>query len=212
MGKTRDLLSNGGFEKKHGWDIAEQGGELNYFKSGVYGPGNEHLQDFATRFGLAYAPPSEGGKAFYTEWDGGPGHVSLSHTADLAGTASDVLSFDYEAAWDLKSYNARADRTFVVEIHDLDTGKIKDVTVLVAHHGERVADTGLQHFSLDVSEFAGDQVELSFIWDAPGRNDGPALFMLDNIELIGTREGHQAAAPEMTSESQLDMPSDHFVI
>lgn len=214
MAKSHDLIANGGFEKKHGWDIAEQGGGLNYFKSGVYGPDSGRLEDYAARFGLAYAPPSEGGKAFYTEWDGGPGHVSLGQTADLADTVSDVLSFDYEASWDLKSYNAKADRSFIVEVTDKDTGKVKDFTILVAHHGERVADTGLQHVSLDLSQFAGDQVEVSFIWDAPGKYDGPALFMLDNVELVGTKEDHhQAEAGEVIPEGQLDpVAPDHFVI
>lgn len=212
MTKTRDFISNGGFEKKHGWDITEQGASLNYFTSGVYGADDPQLQAFSTRFGVAYAAPSEGGKAFYTEWDGARAHLSLTQTVDLAKTVSDVLSFDYQAGWDLKSYNAKADRSFSVEITDKDTGVVKDITVLVAHHGERVADTGLQHFSLDLTEFAGDQVEVSFVWDAPGKNDGPALFMLDNVELIGTKDGHHAEAPEVIADSHLDMVTDHFVI
>jgi hypothetical protein len=215
MARTRDLIGNGGFEKKHGWSIAEHGGSQNYFKSGVYDADNRHIAAFADRFGLAYAPPSEGSNAFYTEWDGAPGKVVVSQTVNLAKTVSDVLSFDYEAAWDLKSYNAKADRSFTVRITDKDTGEVRDVTVLVAHHGEREADTGLQHFSLDISEFAGDRVAIDFVWDAPGRNDGPALFMLDNVELVGTSKGgHEAAAEPPIAEPQADLQvdPDHFLV
>jgi hypothetical protein len=215
MARTRDLIGNGGFEKKHGWDLTEQGASLNYFRSGIYDADDRRIAAFADRFGLVYSPPSEGSNAFYTEWDGAPGKAVLSQTVNLAKTVSDVLSFDYEASWDLKSYNAKADRSFTVRITDKDTGEVKDVTVLVAHHGERETDTGLQHFSLDMSEFAGDRVAIDFIWDAPGRNDGPALFMLDNVELMGTSKGgHELVAEPPAAEflADIQVPPDHFLV
>lgn len=211
MAKAHDLISDGGFEKKHGWDLVEQGESLNYFESGVYREGFKRVEQFADRFGFTYAPPSEGHKAFYTEWDGAQAHVSLSQTVDLAKTSSDVLSFDYEAAWDLKSYGAKADRTFVLEVTDLDTGEVKKMTVLTAHQGERVSDTGLQHFTLDLSEFAGDRVEVNFVWDAPGDNDGPALFMLDNVELEAVK-GHGHEGADLAADLHGETPADHFLV
>lgn len=205
MVTTRDLIHDGGFEGKlHGWTLADDR-PTQYLQSNVYAVDSRLVTDFDSMFGFTYAAPSEGSHAFYAEWDGGPGSFSLSRTVDLAKTKTDVLSFDYQAAWDLLDYNGKSDRTFVVQVTDEDTHKVITRTVLTAHAGEINNGAALLHAKLNLSKFAGDHVTVDFTWNAPGKFDGPAIFMLDNVQLIGTTK---AAKPEHLAGTD---GADHLV-
>ncbi len=129
--------------------------------------------------------PTDGLFAALHGWDGdGPGMISIAQDVALPAGTTEVI-FDYRAAWNF--FSGTQDRTFEVAIRPEGGGPpLQPPTlILTAGAGTAVLDTGDLVGSVDVSDFDGNTVQVSFEWFVPEFFTGPAFFQLDNIQCLG---------------------------
>ncbi len=130
--------------------------------------------------------PLDGNYALLNGFDGaGPGTIAAAQQIAIPKDAASVsLNFDYQAAWDLINFSDGAKaRTFHVDIQtspDVNSPALATETFLVAK-GDTQENTGSQHGTMNLSQFAGQNVYVSFEWDVPENFTGPAQFQLDNV-------------------------------
>lgn len=136
-------------------------------------------------FGFFLTAPTQGLVSAVTGFDG-DGATGATSTISLFQdlTLPDglvTLEFDYRGAWDL-TFGATIDRTFSVSVQPSGGGvPMQTDLLLTAVAGDTVLDTGLSSAAIDLSDFAGDDVRLSFDWFVPEDNTGPAQVELDNV-------------------------------
>lgn len=175
--------------------------------SGVYEFKDLFVSGYDEQFDFKYAPPTDGDHNFWTSWDGaGPGVITLSQDVSLAESKTDILHFDYSAAWNLNDFIKHGadhvgtdgkfkvqSRHFQVEVRDLTTGEIKDFDLLTAKGFTVQGGGGSHHVTLDLSEFAGDDITLQFRWLVPQDYTGPASFSLDDVQLNANEQDGTSA-------------------
>jgi hypothetical protein len=129
--------------------------------------------------------PTHGEFAAVHGFDGaGSDGPAIRIAQDILVTADGArIEFDYRAAWDLETYcDACADRVFEVRVEE-DGGGVtlltQTVLTLRALHSE--VDTGPRSGSIDLGDFVGRRVRLSFDFAVPDHFSGPAFFQLDQV-------------------------------
>ena len=134
-------------------------------------------------YGAFVSDPTHGDYAALHGFDGrGPGTIELGQDVTLPpGYIS--LEFLYRAGWDLVSYDGYQDRHFVVQVEPSGGGPYpyQSTVLLTAPSYTIVHDTGKLYRRINLSDFAGQSVRISFEWDVPQTHSGPAFFQLDNV-------------------------------
>ncbi|HSF82854.1 MAG TPA: hypothetical protein VLA49_16590, partial [Anaerolineales bacterium] len=150
-----------------------------YFALGVY-PAGVSVPDLSLT-----TKPTQGDLVLANGFDGeGPDQISLAQDLFLPVGSND-LRFDYRLAWDLRTYGATMNREFRVEVQPYGGGPaLQETVVLTAPAGTTKTDSGYLTGRVDVSGFAGQPVRIKFIWNVPEYFTGPALFQLDNIDIV----------------------------
>jgi hypothetical protein len=127
--------------------------------------------------------PTEGLVAGCHGFDGQVGLFRMAQDLNLLGIGVSTVEFDYRAAWDL-TWGATLPRIFEVNIEPFGGGTPWQSTVIfTAQAGTTVLDTGARTATVDVSQFGGGMIRLSFDAIIPEITTGPALFQLDNIQI-----------------------------
>ena len=125
---------------------------------------------------------SEGGFSAQHGFDGnGPGHIKICQDVTVPNDRP-LLTFDYQANWDLATFGATLDRTFRVTFSTSASGEIFSHAVLTARAGTKDS-TGILNGSVDLSDVAGTTGRFCFDWEVPESSSGPAAAMLDNVNL-----------------------------
>ncbi|MEY2613474.1 MAG: hypothetical protein RL069_2286 [Planctomycetota bacterium] len=175
------VINNGSFETGDftGWGVSDL--SIPYFPLQV-------TTDGQSSFGFS----STATNGFYSAvhgFDGsGPGVIRLIQDVGTIDTLSNLLTFDYRAAWDM-TYGATLSRTFTVSIYDSNT-----LNILASHEllksdaGTTNYDTGNILGAIDLRSFQGQSVGISFDFYIPEVFTGPAFFQLDNIQLTPVPE------------------------
>ena len=135
--------------------------------------------------------PSDGSFAASNGFDGAPGTISLSQNVGTIALG-DVLQFDYRAGWDLINFAPPSglDRSFEVQIAAVGGNPpILSIPLLTAMFGTDTfdgvnSDTGPLSAALNLSFFAGLDIDVNFVWNVPENFTGPANAQLDNVEFV----------------------------
>ena len=173
-------FENGGFEDGtfDGWIVEDN--------PNPFSPAEVTLFGLANSFGWPWSStPTEGIYTAYHGFDGDVGEIRLAQDLLVSGTS---LEFDYRHAWDL-TFGANIDRTFEVLVEEFGGGEVlQSDLILTAVAGSTQLDTGQQTGVIDVSDFLGDQVRISFVWSQPENFTGPAAAQLDNVRITSIPE------------------------
>lgn len=144
--------------------------------------------------GFFLSDPTQGITTTINGFDGGgPGEIRVEQDVALPIDAAHLI-FDYRAAWDLLSFSSpgAVDRDFKVHIEPAGGGTPIQVTpILTATIGTIITDTMDMSGWVDVRDFAGSAVRISFVWTVPQFYTGPAFAQLDNV-WIETQEADLA--------------------
>ena len=106
-----------------------------------------------------------------------------------------TLEFDYRADWELFGFGSTLDRTFGVDIEPAGGGAaLESHTILFATNGRFEEDTDnpsggsrpCPDGSVDVSDYARQNVRIKFFWNIPQPGTGFAFFQLNNVRLNAT--------------------------
>lgn len=133
---------------------------------------------------------TDGQFSLVSGFDGaGPGTISFAQDVGTVDVTSHWLSFDYRAAWQmLPPDGSTQDRTFNLVIEPGGGGPaIGDFSILTAK-ALTSDDTGFQSPSLDLSQYMGEDIRLSFEFFIPESFTGPGFMEVDNIQLSDVPE------------------------
>jgi hypothetical protein len=125
-----------------------------------------------------------------TGFDGaGPGTISFAQDIGTVDSASDRVSLDYRAQWQMLAPDGSTqDRTFTLVVQPAGGGlTLGSFQIIDAKFGT-MHDTGFQTANIDLSAFIGQNVELSFQAYIPEVFTGPAFMEVDNIRLSAVPE------------------------
>jgi hypothetical protein len=179
-----NAFTNPGFESGNftGWTIQDIG--TPFFAVQVGGAGINLNGLCMPACGVFITAPTEGTLAALHGFDGsGPATIRIGQ--DLAVHPSQsTLQFDYRAAWNMVDFNGGGTlpRHFRVEIEPAGGGPpLQSSLLLTAMNDTRNLDTGNLRGTIDIAPFGGQNVRVSFEWEVPEVNTGPALFQLDNV-------------------------------
>lgn len=128
---------------------------------------------------------------------GGPGVIHLRQRV-LLPENKNVLKFNYRAGWDMYNFGGSTQlRSFYVNIQPVEEpdNELRKV-FLIARPNTVNNDTGLRTGTLDMSQFSGKKVNLSFKWWVPEPYTGPGEFHLDNIRIFNTTLDIEITSPE----------------
>ncbi len=170
-------FENCGFERGDlsGWNVVDLSDPLHPLSSARVG----------SEFGFGFFPvlPTEGAWAAVTGFDGnGPGEISLSQDVVIP-PGRPVLSFSYRAAWDL-TFGATEERVFAVHVRPAGGGIALHSEVLLRLLPGDVDDTGERVGLVDLTDFVGQEVGITFEWYVPEDFSGPAAFLLDEVGFV----------------------------
>jgi hypothetical protein len=187
-----ELITNGGFETGSfvGWTPSTTIG-TPYCSTWIIN---------ACNFGA----PTEGSSAAWNGFDGsGPGVYRLDQTVTIPAGPATLTWDDY--AWASLLF-ATLPRTAEVQIRDAS-----GVTVLATPHSftapaGTLTDTGWVSHSVDVSAFAGQTVQITFLQTIPENFSGPGGYGLDNVHLVANTltEGAHAGYCSVTGNTWLN--------
>ena len=169
------LITNGSFETGNftGWDTQDL--------SIPFHPLQVSPEDFPIGFGFFGTLPTDGSFAAIHGFDGnGPGTIKISQ--DIFITDLSTIEFDYHASWDLISFGGPTslERIFDINIEDIVGGtNLANFNILTVTPS--IGDTGFLSARINLSDFIGQTVRLSFDWYVPENFTGPAFFQLDNV-------------------------------
>jgi PEP-CTERM motif len=138
-------------------------------------------------FGFFVTTATDGSNSISTGFDGnGPGTIVFAQDVGEVNMFSNILTFDYRAGWNMFDYaGSTQDRVFYVRIRPGGGGTpLASFEVLRAPFGTVKLDTGPQTTRIDLSQFIGTSVRLSFDADIPENFTGPALLQVDNVRLV----------------------------
>ncbi|NOZ13280.1 MAG: PKD domain-containing protein [Acidobacteria bacterium] len=175
---TENGIVNGSFETGDfsGWIARDL--SRPYFRLRVVESGFRTWPEFFR------SAPTDGSFAVFTGFDGnGPGIISLAQDVSVT-PCTDLLTFDYRAAWFLSVFGATLDRHFKVEVQPAGGGAtLQSWTILTAKAGTHVNDTGNLSGNIDLSAYVNQDIRIVFVWEVPEKYTGPAEFQLDNVRL-----------------------------
>ena len=136
--------------------------------------------------GLFLSDPPQGMFAALNGFDGnGPGTISIAQDVTMPLGAGQLI-FEYQCGWELTFGDPTEARTFRVNIEEPGGGGVlKSETIVTAEPGtvEIPSDAPNRAVEVDVSEFSGQQVRVSFDWFVPQEFTGPAFCQLDNVSV-----------------------------
>jgi uncharacterized membrane protein len=177
---TADQLANPSFETGDlsGWDITDLGAPYIPVNVDIYG---NRCPDMTGAFATH---PTDGYYSLQTGFDGnGPGDI-LAGQDFAVPVGNPYMVFNYRASWDM-TYGATQARTFSVNVEPSGGGiPLFSQVLMTAEPSTTVYDTGVQMGVVDLSAFAGTTVYIEFDWWVPESGTGPALFELDNIQIV----------------------------
>lgn len=137
--------------------------------------------------GFFPSAPTDGGFSALHGFNGaGPGSIFVGQDL-LVPPGATSLEFDYRLGWDYTVDNpATQERVFRVVVEPPGGGApLQTATVFTAPTGiPNVPDTGPLQGSVDLTSFAGQAVRITFAWEVPEDNTGPAQFQLDNVGVL----------------------------
>lgn len=134
---------------------------------------------------------------FYTDVPGGETNRLYQEITVTAGAP--VLSFTYEAAWDMRfgTNVATRPRVFRVMVQPVGGGtSLLNVPVITALPGTASSSVnpfgggfpflqqGVKLGIVDLSAFAGQRVRVCFDWEVPEAGTGLASFLMDDVRMI----------------------------
>jgi hypothetical protein len=173
------LLQNGSFESGNlsGWVVSDLPSPLL--------PVGIHSAGYASPFGFFTTAPTDGNYCLTHGFDGnGPGRIRLAVDVSLPRTGV-TLTFDYRVAWDMQNYGGSTlPRKFGVTIEPYGGGSgLLTNILLTAYPGTSSYDTGNLRATMDLSQFSGLGIRISFDSWIPEYFTGPGFFQLDNVVL-----------------------------
>lgn len=182
--QAQAILTNSSFETGDftGWSVSDLTAPFYALRVDTAGqsPG----------FGLFTSAPTDGSFAALHGFDGGgPGTISIAQDITVPNSGA-VMEFDWRVGYDM-SFGATAtqDRLFNVNINQTDGGtnlaSFNIFTTDIANN-LTVTDSGSQTSSVDLTAFAGQDVQLSFDAFIPENLTGPGFFQLDNVRATST--------------------------
>ena len=197
-GQAQANIVNGSFESGFtGWGTQDLASPFMPLHVGGAGE--------STGFGFFTSAPTDGSLAALHGFDGGgPGTIRLFQDVFIpTGTSS--VSFDYRGAWDMQNYGGSTQaRLFDFNVQTAGGGSnLYSTNVLSAAAGTSNLDTGDLTSTIDVSQFGGSNVRLSFDWNIPQSYTGPGFFQFDNVQLNNAPA--TAAVPEPETYAMMGM-------
>jgi hypothetical protein len=176
------VLVNGSFENGlTGWSTSDLSNPLTPLQ--VVSNGFNNGWFFST---VATA----GQYSLVTGFDGaGPGTISFAQDIGTVDSASDLVSLDYRAQWQMLAPDGSTrDRTFTLVVRPAGGGlTLGSFQIIDAQFGT-MHDTGFQTANIDLSAFIGQNVQLSFQAYIPEYFTGPGFMEVDNIRLSAVPE------------------------
>lgn len=191
------LVSNGSFETGDftGWITTDNPVPL--------WPLSVQTAGSANTFGWPWSStPTDGTYVAFSGFDGGePGTISIAQDVGVVTDATDTLTFDYRAAWDLANFcDGCTGRSFDVIVEPAGGGApLATFNFITATPETIVLDTGALSGIVDLSPFVGTDIRVTFALTVPESFTGPAQWQLDNVTLVAE------AVPEPGSLSLLGL-------
>ncbi len=140
-------------------------------------------------FGLFRSAPTDGEFAALHAFDGPVGTIRIGQ--DITVTDQSIIEFDYRAGWNLAAFcgSCSQSRLFNVNVDSvLDGINLASFSVLTADARTVNQDTGNLLGRVDLSDFVGQTIHLSFDAIIPEAFTGPGLFQLDNVRSVSVPE------------------------
>jgi uncharacterized repeat protein (TIGR01451 family) len=161
-------------------------------------------------FGFFRTTPTDGRYAAVHGFDGnGPGRIRIAQDI-FVPSATPVLAFDYRAAW---SYSGNLPRIFLLSVEPVGGGSpLFTTNILVAPLNMNTSDTGPLEGAVDLGNFGGRSVRVSFDANIPESFTGPAFFQLDNVRLTRGSGGPPFIVSEPTDQSALSGENVTFAV
>jgi hypothetical protein len=179
------VISNGSFESgdNTGWSFSDL--SVPFYPLSVTIDGN------GPGFGFFSSTATNGVFSAVHGFDGeGPGTIRLFQDIGTVDAFSNLLTFDYRAAWDMLNFGAPSlSRTFTVAIYDSSTfATLASYELLKVDPGTVNLDSGNLSGIINLVSFEGQNVGVSFDFYIPENFTGPAFFQLDNVQLSSVPE------------------------
>lgn len=178
------ILTNGSFETGDftGWSVNDLTSPFYALQVNTAGqtPG----------FSFFTSAPTDGNFAALHGFDGnGPGTISIAQDITVPNSGT-VVEFDWRVGYDMGiGATATQDRLFNVNINQTAGGtNLASFNIFTTDIASNltVTDSGSQTSSVDLTAFAGQDVQLSFDAFIPENFTGPGFFQLDNVQATST--------------------------
>lgn len=174
------VIANGSFETGNfaGWGVIDLASPYNPLTVRSNGYNSGFFTTSATNGVFSATHGFDGG---------GPGTIRIFQDIGIVDSLTNLLSFDYRAAWMMSPYGGTIDRTFSLNVFQQGTFSLIGANeILRARKLTDNFDTGALSTSINLSSFIGQSIRISFDAVIPQNFTGPAFLQLDNVRLSST--------------------------
>ena len=124
--------------------------------------------------------PQDGNFGVLAGFDGRGGTMSLYQDIAIPSLMSTRLTFTYRINWNIPAAGNQA-RQFEVQIRDTSNNVLETVHTFIANSGVPNRTSGVRTEQLNISQYIGQTIRLTFLNTIPQAFTGPGQFEIDNI-------------------------------